>query len=245
MGTYVHKADNLAKIVRVLRGQGKKVTLTTGAFDVLHVGHVRGIRDAAHRCDYFIVALESDASVRRRKGTGRPLQSVADRAEMLCGIKGVDYVTLYDGETADEILRLLRPDTYAKGPAFRRTTLPERKTLQETGIEFLRVGSGGPRTEELLNGLRTADEPAPRKKAATIAAKKAVSRPAKGAAKPAAEAGTKPRSRPASPAATKAASRGAKKVPTTRRAAPRKAATRSRTAEAAAAPARRSKSQSR
>lgn len=105
----------LAIELRRLRRLGKRIVLTNGCFDLLHPGHVRTLRAAKRLGDVLVVALNDDASVRRLKGPGRPLLSVADRCEIVAALEMVDYVTTFAEDTPRQIIRLLEPDVLAKG----------------------------------------------------------------------------------------------------------------------------------
>lgn len=140
MGKVVLDHEQLAKILRVFKAQGKSIVVINGCFDLLHVGHVRALQDAASRGHYLVVALNSDASVQRLKGNGRPIQPEAERAELVAALEGVDYVTVFPEPTCDDLLRALRPTALAKGPEYTLQNLPEAATLREIGAELLSVG---------------------------------------------------------------------------------------------------------
>ncbi len=122
------------------RESGKRVVLTNGAFDLLHVGHVRYLHAARALGDVLIVAVNADASVRRAKGRGRPVVSAAERCELVAALAGVDAVHCFEEETVDTLLELVRPDVHAKGRDYDVTTLPERATNERLGIEMAFVG---------------------------------------------------------------------------------------------------------
>ena len=132
----------LAERLRARRAAGKaeRIVLTNGCFDLLHVGHLRYLEGARACGDVLVVALNSDASVRAIKGEGRPLQREADRAELLLGLRAVDYVVLFDEPTLEETLRALRPDVHAKGTDYTVDTVPERHVDAELGIEIAICG---------------------------------------------------------------------------------------------------------
>jgi rfaE bifunctional protein nucleotidyltransferase chain/domain len=140
MGQIVLDHDDLARRVRSLRAGGRTVVVTNGCFDLLHVGHVRCLTDAATRGDCLIVALNGDASVRKLKGAGRPLQPQAERAEILAAIQGVSYVTIFEEESVGPLLRKLRPQVLAKGTDYDASNLPERDVLAEIGAELISCG---------------------------------------------------------------------------------------------------------
>ena len=111
----------------------KKVVFTNGCFDILHAGHVRYLNAAKALGDVLIVGLNSDESVRRLKGEGRPVNPAADRAEVLAGLRAVDHVIVFGEATAEELVRQLKPDIYVKGGDYSLETLPEAKIVGSYG----------------------------------------------------------------------------------------------------------------
>jgi rfaE bifunctional protein nucleotidyltransferase chain/domain len=107
--------EALNKQVERERGEGKKIAFTNGCFDILHVGHVRYLREARKTGDILILGLNSDASVRAIKGERRPLVTQEDRAEVVASLASVDYVTLFDEMTPLKLIEYLRPDVLVKG----------------------------------------------------------------------------------------------------------------------------------
>ncbi len=122
-----------------VRADGGTIVFTNGCFDILHAGHVRYLRAAEAMGDFLVVGLNSDASVRRLKGEGRPIVPEADRAEVLDALRAVDIVTVFDEPTAEELVRLVKPDVYVKGGDYTVDTLPEAKIVQAAGgrVEFI------------------------------------------------------------------------------------------------------------
>ncbi|OGO50356.1 MAG: hypothetical protein A2148_12310 [Chloroflexi bacterium RBG_16_68_14] len=120
---------------RALRDQGQKVVLTNGCFDLLHVGHVRYLRQARELGDALVVALNSDDSVRALKGPGRPIVPEAERAEGLASLGCVDYVTIFREQAAARVAATLRPDIYVKGGDYAtcRSGVPEVQVVTECG----------------------------------------------------------------------------------------------------------------
>lgn len=131
---------SLAAVLKGVRASGKSVVLTNGVFDILHVGHLRYLEDAKARGDFLVVAVNDDKSAEAIKGKGRPLVPLAERMELLSGLWVVDYVTMFDAETADHLIEVIRPDLYAKGTDYNTKTLPERKTLKALNIKPVFVG---------------------------------------------------------------------------------------------------------
>lgn len=117
-----------------LRGQSSIVT-TNGCFDILHVGHLRYLQGCKGMGDKLVVMVNSDASVRRLKGPQRPIVPEADRAELLAGLGCVDYVVLFDEDTPEPLMEIIRPDFHAKGAQYNEDNLPEMATLRKIGAQ--------------------------------------------------------------------------------------------------------------
>ncbi len=109
------------------------VVFTNGVFDLLHVGHVRLLQFARNQGDRLVVAINSDASVRRIKGPSRPIIPEEERAEMLFALRCVDDVTIFDADTPEPLIRQLRPNVLVKGPACQRTTIPGAALVESWG----------------------------------------------------------------------------------------------------------------
>lgn len=131
---------SLAAILGGLMAQGKTVVLTNGVYDLLHVGHIRCLEDARSRGDFLVVAVNSDSSAEKLKGKGHPVVPEDERMEVLSGLWFVDYVTVFEEPTVDELLQQLRPTLYAKGTEYTLKTLPERDTLKQLDIKAVFVG---------------------------------------------------------------------------------------------------------
>ena len=114
---------------------GRRLVFTNGCFDILHVGHVRYLRQARELGDALVVALNSDESVRALKGPGRPVNPEADRAEVLLGLRGVDAVVAYDEPRCTRLIRTIRPHVYVKGGDYTPESLDaeERIALGDVG----------------------------------------------------------------------------------------------------------------
>lgn len=129
----VYAAKALSHILEGHRTRGESVVFTNGCFDLLHPGHVRSIRFARAQGDVVVVAINSDASVRRLKGPGRPLLPAAERAEMLAALEDVDYVTVFDDPTPLRLLRLFKPDVLVKGDAYGADGVVGREVVEKQG----------------------------------------------------------------------------------------------------------------
>ena len=131
--------DEVSAEVATMRGR-RTVVLANGAFDLLHVGHVRYLQAARAEGDFLVVAVNSDASVRRLKGEGRPFLPERERAEILAALACVDRIVLFEEADVAHVLRALRPDVHAKGTDYRVDTVPERGVTREIGGRTAIVG---------------------------------------------------------------------------------------------------------
>lgn len=121
-----------------------KIVFTNGCFDIIHAGHVRYLIAAKNFGDVLIVGLNSDNSVRKLKGSSRPINNQADRAEVLLALKPVDYAIIFDELTAENLIAQVKPDIYVKGGDYTLDTLPEAKIVQSYGgrVEFVKLVAG-------------------------------------------------------------------------------------------------------
>ncbi|MEU0249900.1 D-glycero-beta-D-manno-heptose 1-phosphate adenylyltransferase [Streptomyces sp. NPDC006235] len=126
-------ATDAFALAESVRARGGTVVATGGCFDLVHAGHV-GLLEGARRIgDCLIVCLNSDASVTRRKGPGRPLNPAADRARVLAALGSVDAVVVFEEDTPEAVLARLRPDVWVKGGDYSVQDLPEAETLRTWG----------------------------------------------------------------------------------------------------------------
>lgn len=151
-------AEALAAAVQRHRDAGERIVLTNGCFDVLHRGHTRYLEQAKELGDVLIVALNSDASVHRLKGEGRPINPLADRAAVIGALSCVDYVTVFETDTPIPLIRSLRPDIYAKGGDYTEQMLDESPAVREVGgvvriVDYVADHS----TTEVLRRMRGTD----------------------------------------------------------------------------------------
>jgi rfaE bifunctional protein nucleotidyltransferase chain/domain len=132
--------ESLARRLDGERAAGRRVVLANGCFDLIHVGHVRYLEAAKREGDVLVVAINSDASVRENKGSGRPWVPEGERVELLAALRCVDYLTVFAERTADELLRALRPHVHAKGTDWIGREVPEAATVREIGARVAIVG---------------------------------------------------------------------------------------------------------
>jgi rfaE bifunctional protein nucleotidyltransferase chain/domain len=132
--------DGLESAVARERAAGRTIAFANGVFDLLHVGHVRYLQAAAGEADRLVVAVNSDASVRRLKGEGRPVLGQEARAELVAALRGVDYVTIFEDDTVGPLLERLRPDVHCKGTDYTADTVLEREIVRGYGGRIAIVG---------------------------------------------------------------------------------------------------------
>lgn len=137
------------------REAGRSIALANGCFDLLHVGHVRYLKGAASEADVLVVAINDDRSVCALKGEGRPILPEADRAELVAGIRGVDYVVIFSGPTVTPVIETIRPDVHCKGTDYTRESVPEREQVLAYGGRVAIVGDAKDHsTRDLVRRLR-------------------------------------------------------------------------------------------
>lgn len=132
--------EEAAAVAEQLRRDGKRIVLANGCFDLLHVGHIRYLREARRLGDVLFVGINADASVARLKGPGRPLMPAPERAEVLAALRDVDHVVVFEGETADRLVEAIRPAVHAKGTDYTAGRVPEGATVRAVGGEVAIVG---------------------------------------------------------------------------------------------------------
>jgi D-beta-D-heptose 7-phosphate kinase / D-beta-D-heptose 1-phosphate adenosyltransferase len=119
--------------LRRARDRSRRVVFTNGCFDLLHVGHVSLLEQAAGLGDLLVVGVNSNRSVRRLKGPGRPIVPLRERMEMLAGLRAVDIVVPFDADTPARLIDRLRPEILVKGADYRRKTIVGRATVEAAG----------------------------------------------------------------------------------------------------------------
>ncbi|MEE8473922.1 MAG: D-glycero-beta-D-manno-heptose 1-phosphate adenylyltransferase [Myxococcota bacterium] len=146
---------SLTRAVRAARRRGERIVFTNGCFDWLHTGHVRSLEAARRLGDRLIVAVNTDASVRRLKGPGRPIVPARQRAEILAALECVDWVVRFREATPLGLIRVLRPDVLAKGGDWPLDRIVGRKEVESWGGRVVRLREvPGLSTTRLLRRLR-------------------------------------------------------------------------------------------
>lgn len=126
----------LIEVINDLKENNVKIAATNGCFDILHVGHVKYLKEAKKCGDVLVVGLNSDVSVKMLKGETRPINPQSDRAQVLAALNCVDYVVIFDEISPIELLKSIKPDVYVKGADYTIETLPEAKPLLTLGIDI-------------------------------------------------------------------------------------------------------------
>ena len=121
------------------RKQGLRIGFTNGCFDILHPGHVKVLTAARGACDRLIVGLNSDASVKRLKGEGRPVQDERARAEVLAALEAVDLVVIFEEDTPIELITQIKPSVLVKGGDYTREQVVGHEIVEAHGGEVLLV----------------------------------------------------------------------------------------------------------
>jgi len=134
--------NQLAVWLASLRAVGKKVVVTNGCFDILHMGHVTYLEAARNLGDALLVGVTSDRWVGELKGPGRPVNSEADRAAVLAGLESVDGVCIFAEKTALNFLEAAKPDVYVKGGDYTIDTInqEERRLIEGSGGRIALIG---------------------------------------------------------------------------------------------------------
>lgn len=132
--------DEAKLIAEGARAAGRRVVVANGAFDLLHVGHVRYLAAARAAGDMLFVAVNSDVSVHAIKGPQRPVVPEGERAELLSHLDCVDWIVLFDEPTVVDVLRALRPHVHAKGTDYTTDSVPERAVVAEWGGDTMICG---------------------------------------------------------------------------------------------------------
>lgn len=132
--------EQLLEIADRERRAGRTIAFANGVFDVVHVGHVRYLQDAARVADVLVVAVNGDESVRAIKGEGRPVMPEGERAEIVSAIRGVAYVTIFGERSPGRLLQTLKPDFQCKGTDYTEDTVPEAEIVKAYGGRVVIVG---------------------------------------------------------------------------------------------------------
>lgn len=137
----------LSEISRIAKSNNKKIVFTNGVFDILHVGHVSYLEKAKQLGDILVLGLNSDASVKKLKGESRPINNEIDRANVLLGLKSVDYVCIFDEETPLNLIKSVNPSVLVKGADYSIENI--------VGADFVQKNGGEVKTITFIEGKST------------------------------------------------------------------------------------------
>lgn len=150
----LYNLSQLTKIIQEHKKRGQKVVLANGCFDLIHVGHIRYLKESKKKGDILVLALNSDSSIHKLKGEGRPILIQKERAEIASSFYFVDYVTFFDEPNVEKVLLALKPDIHAKGSDYTEETVPEKETVKGYGGTI--AITGGPKiksTSQLIKEI--------------------------------------------------------------------------------------------
>lgn len=150
------RLDELIKVVEGLKKKGRKIVFTNGCFDLLHLGHIRYLREAKRLGDILIIGLNSDNSVRSLKGRERPLVKEKDRTEILSALEVVDYIVIFDELTPKNLIDSITPHILVKGGDWKREDVVGRDTVEAHGGEVVIIPEvKGYSTTTLIEKIRS------------------------------------------------------------------------------------------
>ncbi|PIP66606.1 D-glycero-beta-D-manno-heptose 1-phosphate adenylyltransferase [Candidatus Peregrinibacteria bacterium CG22_combo_CG10-13_8_21_14_all_44_10] len=140
----------------ILRHEGKRVVTTNGSFDILHSGHVKSLEESKEQGDVLIVGINTDASVKRYKGEGRPIIPEADRAYLVAALSCVDYVFLFDEDDPTEFLSKLKPDVHTNSEEYGSDCVEAEALRENNGELYLIKKIPGLSTSAIIDKIKNA-----------------------------------------------------------------------------------------
>ena len=129
----IKKPVELKTIIQKLQEQGRRVAFTNGCFDILHFGHISYLENAKSITDILVVALNSDSSIKRIKGKSRPILKLKNRMSIIAALESVDFVTYFNQNTPNEIIKLLKPDILVKGGDWNKNSVVGKYVVESYG----------------------------------------------------------------------------------------------------------------
>ncbi|MBE0461237.1 MAG: adenylyltransferase/cytidyltransferase family protein [Candidatus Aminicenantes bacterium] len=157
-----YSLTQLKQIIQDEKKKGNTIVLANGCFDLIHVGHIRYLKESRKTGDILVVALNSDSSVRKIKGKGRPILSESERIEILSSFSCVDYITTFDETNVEKVLLALKPHIHAKGSDYTKESVPEKETVLSYGGKI--AITGGPKVRSTSDILKAITEIAQKEK---------------------------------------------------------------------------------
>ena len=146
-GTKIISTTSLKRKVRRLKQAGKRIVFTNGCFDILHYGHIKYLPDAKNKGDYLVVAVNSDASIKKIKAKNRPVIGQSDRLKTVAALSSVDFVVLFNQDSPLRLIKALKPDILIKGADWSKQKI--------IGADFVASYGGRVATVDLVKGRST------------------------------------------------------------------------------------------
>ena len=150
----LYTLSQLTRIIQEHKKRGQKVVLANGCFDLIHVGHIRYLKESKKKGDILVLALNSDSSIRKLKGKGRPILNQKERAVIASSFYFIDYITFFDEPNVEKVLLALKPEIHTKGSDYTEETVPEKETVKGYGGTI--AITGGPKiksTSQLIKEI--------------------------------------------------------------------------------------------
>ena len=135
----IKSIGELKSLVEALKKQNKKIVTTNGVFDILHIGHIRCLKEAKKLGDVLIVAVNSDSSVKKIKDPKRPLNSENDRAEAIAALECVDYATIFNEESPIKFLEGIKPNIHVKGGDYKIDQIIEKNVVEKSNGRIILI----------------------------------------------------------------------------------------------------------
>ena len=146
-GTKIASLSNLRRKIKRLKQAGKRIVFTNGCFDILHYGHIKYLQDAKAKGDYLVVAVNSDASIKKIKSKNRPVIGQSDRLRTIAALASVDFVVLFNEDNPLKVIKALVPDILIKGADWNKKSI--------VGADFVTGYGGKVLTVNLVKGRST------------------------------------------------------------------------------------------
>ena len=146
--------DKIEQKIKSLKKIGKRIVFTNGCFDLLHTGHLHVLKEAKKHGDILVVALNTDASVKRFKGDSRPIKKLEERIALMAALEIVDFVTIFDQDTPYELIKFLKPDVLVKGGDYQKEEIAGADIVQANGGEVVIIDyKNGYSTTNLIKAM--------------------------------------------------------------------------------------------
>ncbi len=147
--------DEIKQIVKDIKNEGKKIVTCNGAFDILHSGHIKFLKEAKEQGDILIVGLNSDSSVKLNKGKNRPINDEKNRAELLASLQYVDYIIIFSEKNPIKLLESIKPDIHVNGEEYGKDCIEAGVVKKYGGKIHLVKKYGDFSTTDLIKKLRS------------------------------------------------------------------------------------------